>query len=212
MLKWAVTEHFKEYLPYQSFVVGTDNNPLMYIMSTPYLDAMGHWWIVALACFNFKLKYQKGHDNMVADILSQFTTWLNLETAKSILDGVALGMVHHAEVHDPAMVKGDQHLEQEVCITAGLLIGGDACYWLSQSPEKGPNVECSVGTGWRHGRRQIERHFWWNMSPVKKVTWYYIINRISWFSRGLLSTRNAQRQNWRSPALCGPQGTLCCHS
>ena len=27
-LKWAVTEHFKEYLPYLSFLVKTDNNPL----------------------------------------------------------------------------------------------------------------------------------------------------------------------------------------
>ena len=42
VLKWAVIEHFKDYLPYQSFVVWTDNNPLMYIMSTPNLDAMGH--------------------------------------------------------------------------------------------------------------------------------------------------------------------------
>ena len=25
-LKWAVTEHFKEHLPYQSFLVRTDNN------------------------------------------------------------------------------------------------------------------------------------------------------------------------------------------
>ena len=41
-LKWAVTEHFKEYLPYQSFVVWTDNNPFLYIMSTPNLDAIGH--------------------------------------------------------------------------------------------------------------------------------------------------------------------------
>ena len=41
-LKWAVTEHFKEYLPYQSFIVWTDNNLLMYIMSTPHLDAIGH--------------------------------------------------------------------------------------------------------------------------------------------------------------------------
>ena len=38
-LKWAVTEHFKEYLPYQSFVVWMDKNPLTYIMSTPNLDA-----------------------------------------------------------------------------------------------------------------------------------------------------------------------------
>ena len=40
VLKWAVTEHFTEYLPYQSFVVR--NNPLTYIMSTPYINAMGH--------------------------------------------------------------------------------------------------------------------------------------------------------------------------
>ena len=29
VLKWEVKEHFKEYLPYQSFVVTTDNKPLM---------------------------------------------------------------------------------------------------------------------------------------------------------------------------------------
>ena len=69
-LKWPVTEHYKEYLPYQSFVVWTDNNPLMYIMSTPNLDAMGHLWVGALAWFNLKLEYKKGHDNTVVDILS----------------------------------------------------------------------------------------------------------------------------------------------
>ena len=41
-LKWAVTEHFKEYLPYQSFLARTDCNPLTYIMMTPNLDATGH--------------------------------------------------------------------------------------------------------------------------------------------------------------------------
>ena len=35
VLKWAVMEHFKEYLLYQPFLVKTDNNPLTYIMSTP---------------------------------------------------------------------------------------------------------------------------------------------------------------------------------
>ena len=38
-LKWVITEHFKEYLLYQPFLVKTDNNPLMYIMTTPNLDA-----------------------------------------------------------------------------------------------------------------------------------------------------------------------------
>ena len=36
-LKWAVMEHFKEYLLYQPFLVKTNNNPLTYIMSTPNL-------------------------------------------------------------------------------------------------------------------------------------------------------------------------------
>ena len=69
-LKWAITEHFKEYLLYQPFLVKTDNNPLMYIMTTPNLDATGHQWVGALVKFNFWLEYQKGQDNTVADLLS----------------------------------------------------------------------------------------------------------------------------------------------
>ena len=40
-LKWAIMEHFKEYLLYQPFLVRTDNNLLTYIMSTPNLDVTG---------------------------------------------------------------------------------------------------------------------------------------------------------------------------
>ena len=59
-LKWAITEHFKEYLLYQPFLVRTNNNPLTYIMSTPNLDTTGHHWVSALAKYNFRLEYQKG--------------------------------------------------------------------------------------------------------------------------------------------------------
>ena len=58
-LKWAITEQFKEYLLYQLLLVKADNNPLMYIMTTPNLDATGHQWVGALAKFNFQLEYQK---------------------------------------------------------------------------------------------------------------------------------------------------------
>ena len=91
-LKWAVTEHFKEYLLYQPFLVKTDNNPLTYIMSTPNLDATGHHWVSALAKYNFWLEYQKGQDNVVADALSRVTTRLPLEAIQAILDGVTIGM------------------------------------------------------------------------------------------------------------------------
>ena len=40
-LKWAITKHFKEYLVPGKFTVCTDNNPLMYILTTPNL---GCYW------------------------------------------------------------------------------------------------------------------------------------------------------------------------
>ena len=117
-LKWTVTEHFKEYLPYQPVLERTDNNPLTYIMTTPNLDAMGHQWVSAFAQFNFELEYQKGCDNTVWDALSRVTTQLDPDTVRSILNRVTLGTTHWAEAHDPTIVQGDCHQEQEVCITA----------------------------------------------------------------------------------------------
>ena len=117
-LKWAVTEHFKEFLCYQPFLVKTDNNPLTYIMMAPNHNATSHWWVGGLAWFNFQLEYQKGHDNTVADVLSWVTTQLDPDTVRSILDGVTLWAAHQAEVHGPTIVKGDLSLEEEVHVTA----------------------------------------------------------------------------------------------
>ena len=143
-LKWVVTEHFKEYLLYQPFLVKTDNNPLTYIMKTPNLDATGNWWEGGLVQFNFKLEYQKGCDNTVADVLSQVTTWLYPDTVKSILDGVAIGEVYWAEVYDSAMVESDHHLEQEVHVAAGCtLVQMHVTDW-AKAQKRGPSAECSI--------------------------------------------------------------------
>ena len=121
-LKWAVMEHFKEYPPYQPFLVKTDNNPLTYVMTTPNLNATHHWWVGALARFNFQLEYQKGCDNTVADVLSWVTIHLDLDMVRSILNGVTLGVAHWVEVHDPAVIKGDHGLEQDVCVATGHML------------------------------------------------------------------------------------------
>ena len=118
-LKWAVTEHFKEYLPYQPFLVSTDNNPLTYIMTTHNLNTTGYQRVGALARLNFQLEYQKGWDNTVADMLSWITTPLSPEAMSPILDRVALGATHRAEGYDPAMVKCDSGIEKEVHVAAG---------------------------------------------------------------------------------------------
>ena len=107
-LKWAVMEHFKEYLLYQPFLVKTDNNPLTYIMSTPNLDAMGHHWVSALAKYDFQLEYQKGQDNAAADALSWVTTHLPPEAVQAILDRAAIGTSQQAERERPAIIKNNQ--------------------------------------------------------------------------------------------------------
>ena len=75
VLKWAVTEHFREYLQcsLEPFLIRTDNNPLTYVMTTPNLDATGHRWVGSLANYNFRIEYLKGHDNSTANILSRMT-------------------------------------------------------------------------------------------------------------------------------------------
>ena len=121
-LKWVVTEHFKEYLPYQPLLLKTDNNPLTYIMTTPNLDATGHRWVGALARFNFKLEYQKGCNNTIVDALSQITTHLNPDMMRSILDGITLGATHRVESHDPTAVEGDHGMEKEVHVATGCIL------------------------------------------------------------------------------------------
>ena len=129
-------EHFKEYLPYQPFLVKTDNNPLTYIMTIPNLNVTGHQWVGALARFNFQLECQKGWDNTIADMLSQITTCLSLEVMWSILDGVTLGTTHRAEGYDPAVVKGDHSIEKEVCVAAGqVLVGMHMSDWAETQKE-----------------------------------------------------------------------------
>ena len=44
-LKWAITEQFHKYIYGNTFNVYTDDNPLMYVVTTAKLDAMEHRWV-----------------------------------------------------------------------------------------------------------------------------------------------------------------------
>ena len=91
-------------------------------MTIPNLDATGHWWDGTFALFNFQFEYQKGHENTVADALSQITTHLDPDVVRSILNGITLGAAYRSEVNDPTMVEGDHDLEQEVHVTAACVL------------------------------------------------------------------------------------------
>ena len=91
VLKWSVTEHFKEYLAYAPFVVRTDNNPLTYVLTMPNLDAVGHRWVGALTLFQFELEYQKGANNGAAETLSQVPISHTWQMVQSLLKEVIVG-------------------------------------------------------------------------------------------------------------------------
>ena len=70
-LKWAVVEKFHEYLYGSTFDVHTNNNPLIYVLTTAKLDAASHCWFTGLANYNFRLHYKAGKANIDADVLSR---------------------------------------------------------------------------------------------------------------------------------------------
>ena len=69
-------ERFHEYLCGGHFEVYTDNNPLIYILTTAKLDATRQRWVASLAKYNCKIFYRSGKFNVEVDALSQIP-WEN---------------------------------------------------------------------------------------------------------------------------------------
>ena len=72
-----------------------------------------------MAKYDFWLEYQKGLDNAVADILSWVMAHLEPEAVQAILNGATMGTSQRVEGENPAIIKSDQQLEQEVQVTTG---------------------------------------------------------------------------------------------
>ena len=129
-LKWNVMEHFKEYLAYAPFVGRVDNNPLMYILTTPNLDATGHRYVATLASFEFTLEYQKGADNRAADALSQVPISHDHATVCSLLEGAIIGAVDQSQAKaNEALLCEHVHQDDEVRVQAAKLASMHVVNW-----------------------------------------------------------------------------------
>ena len=153
-LKWAVTDQFHEYL-YGSpkFNVFTDNNPLMYILTTAKLDAMGHRWIASLGPYHFDLHYKPGKKNP-ADPLSRIN-WSNIDSCMvkatfdlAQIDRTRLTMVKEPEnskfIHKglragrgPNIWKLRQEEDPTICKVKGLVKKGQFDAYKVGPDEKG---------------------------------------------------------------------------
>ena len=72
-LNWAVCDKIRNYLLGGVFILYIDNNPLTCLMRSSKLPAVEQRWPVALAPFNFEIKYRSVKHNANADALSRLT-------------------------------------------------------------------------------------------------------------------------------------------
>ena len=84
-LKWALTDQFHKYLYGGNFNMYTDNNPIMYILTSARLDAVGQHQVAALANYNFQLYYKTAKLNIEVDALSQIP-WHKIKSDHQDLD------------------------------------------------------------------------------------------------------------------------------
>ena len=110
-LKWAITDQFLEYLYGNTFDIYTDNNPLLYVLSTAKLDAMGHSWIAGLSNYNFHIHYKSGKSNVEADALSRID-WEKCD--ETIHAGLIQAIVTAAIAGDLANIKAISCSKQAV--------------------------------------------------------------------------------------------------
>ena len=72
-LKWAACEQLRGYLTYAKQIeIYKDNNPLLYILSSAKLNAIGQRWVNESADFNINIHYKQGRNDTDADTLSRF--------------------------------------------------------------------------------------------------------------------------------------------
>ena len=120
-MKWSI-EHFQTYLLGHHFKVHTDNNPLTYFLTSPYMDATKERWINELVKYDFSLKYQKGKNNTVADALSRISEeCLSDEEAEKVLEAVPVIS------GDDTIFKVFEEKEEDQCPQHSVFPGNESC-------------------------------------------------------------------------------------
>ena len=148
-LKWSITEHFKEYLAY---------SPSANLLMMPDLDATEHWWVCALASFQFELEYQKGAKNGTTDALSRVPISHSQETIQSLIEGVIVGTADRGGVRvSEELLEEHEHLSQEVRVQVAKLAPKHIVDWAEAQEADAALATCCK---WLHLRREMLLQMW----------------------------------------------------
>ena len=90
----------------------------------------------------------------MADTLSWVTAHLGPEALQAILDGATMGTSQRAERENPAIIEGDQQLEQEVWVAAGqVLVEMHVTNWAAAQKE---DPELDAVLQWLGSRKKAD--------------------------------------------------------
>ena len=138
---------------YSPFMVQMDNNPLTCVLTMPNLDATRHWWVNALASFQFELEYQKGANNGAADVLSWVPISHSWETIQSLPEGVIVGAANWGKVRvSEGLLEEHEHLSWEVRVQAAKLAPMHIIDWAEAQEADAALATCHK---WLHLRRDM---------------------------------------------------------
>ena len=121
------------------------------MLTMPNLEATGHWWVSALASFQFKLEYQMGADNGAADVLNQVPISHSQETVQSLLEGAIVGATKWGEVRvSEELLEKYEHLSWEMRVQVVKLAPMHIVDWAEAQEADATLATCHK---WLHLRR-----------------------------------------------------------
>ena len=126
-----MSDKFHDYLYGSKFEALTDNNLLIYVLTSAKLDATGQRWVAALSSYNFSLTYRSGIKNKDADGLSRkvestMSSGVQFpEILKAISQSVSANIEDHPYMDSIAMPISedcpvDENIPEEILQTTAL--------------------------------------------------------------------------------------------
>ena len=108
-MKWSL-DYFQTYLLGHCFKVCTDNNPLMYFLTSPNIDTTKQRWINELVKYDFSFEYQKYKNNTVVDALNRIKEACLSDRQR--LEEIAREVIRSGEFDHPVNPDRDVRLDR----------------------------------------------------------------------------------------------------
>ena len=93
--------HCVSWLPiFEHLDIKSDKSLVTSVLTSIWLDVIGHWWVASLASYSFNVQYKVGKTNIEADTLSciDWSNSFSMDSVQTILNAAMEGMIPQAVI------------------------------------------------------------------------------------------------------------------